>query len=114
MKTPKVAAIVYDFDGTLASGNCVEHGLLESLGITSSDDFWKEVKERTKQEDADQILTYMQIVAEKAMQNQQALLSPGKLQEFGKSIPLFKGLDSWFERINAFAKEKDLILVLHC
>jgi 2-hydroxy-3-keto-5-methylthiopentenyl-1-phosphate phosphatase len=110
MKTPKVAAIVYDFDGTLASGNCVEHGLLESLGIKSSDDFWKEVKERTKREDADQILTYMQIVAEKAMQKQQTLLSPEKLQEFGRSIPLFDGLDTWFERINAFAIKKDLIL----
>lgn len=111
MKTPKVAAIIYDFDGTLASGNCIEHGLLDSLGIKSAIDFWEEVKKRTKKEDSDEILTYMQIVAEKAMQNHKSsLLSPEKLQEFGKLIPLFQGLDTWFDRINAFAEERDLSL----
>jgi len=53
------AALVYDFDGTLAEGNCAEHGLLPALGITDVKDFWLKVTKETENRDADGILTYL-------------------------------------------------------
>lgn len=108
---PKIsAALVYDFDGTLASGDCIEHGLFGALDVTRSKDFWDEVRDRKEREDADEILSYMQVLAEKAAAKDATLLSPEKLQEFGKSIPLFAGLETWFKRINDFARERGLHL----
>ena len=108
---PKIsAALVYDFDGTLASGDCIEHGLFGALDVTRSEDFWDEVRDRKEREDADEILSYMQVLAEKAAAKDATLLSPEKLQEFGQSIPLFAGLETWFKRINDFARERGLHL----
>jgi hypothetical protein len=36
----KTAALIYDFDGTLARGNLPEHGLFQKLSVLSPDSFW--------------------------------------------------------------------------
>ena len=51
----KRAALVYDFDGTLAPGNMQEHSFIPAVGMTKKD-FWEEVKSCSKKEDADEIL----------------------------------------------------------
>ena len=52
-------ALVYDFDGTLAKGNCAEHGLLPALGFEDPRDFWRIVKHQATSRDADEILVYL-------------------------------------------------------
>ena len=52
------SAIVYDFDGTLAAGDCAQHGLLSAIGIEDPNSFWDIVKEKAKETDSDEILTY--------------------------------------------------------
>ena len=52
----KKAAIVYDFDGTLAQGNIQEHSFIpDALGLSKAD-FWGEVKAAAKEHDSDEIL----------------------------------------------------------
>jgi len=51
-------AIAYDFDGTLAKGNIQENSFLPDLGI-SKKEFWNEVKELSKSNEMDEILSYM-------------------------------------------------------
>ncbi len=98
-------AIIYDFDGTLAKGNCMEHGLLKELGILNNEDFWKETKEIAKTHDGDEILAYLGVLVKYASKNNSNILEENILKNHGKNIPLFPGVESWFERINVFASE---------
>lgn len=105
------AALIYDFDGTLAEGNCAEHGLLPNLGITNAKDFWDRVTEETKTRDADGILTYMGSLALQArVVKKREELTPGRLKLHGAKIPLFPGVLGWFDRINKYAKELNVQL----
>ncbi|WP_415896897.1 haloacid dehalogenase-like hydrolase [Neptuniibacter sp. QD57_21] len=103
-------ALVYDFDGTLAEGDCAQHGLMPSLGIDDVQGFWASVKQRAKETDSDEILAYLGMLAERASEIGSDDLSVPKLSEHGKSIPLFSGVTTWFQRINAFAKSHGLEL----
>ncbi len=60
--TPLRAAIVYDFDGTLARGNLQERSFIPDIAGMSHADFWMEVKRLAKAEDADEILVYMHLM----------------------------------------------------
>jgi 2-hydroxy-3-keto-5-methylthiopentenyl-1-phosphate phosphatase len=101
-------ALIYDFDGTLAEGDCAQHGVMPALDISDVQEFWSRVKARAKQDDGDEILTYLGMLAEKANELSSDVLSINNLMKHGQSIPLFSGVDSWFDRINAFAKSIDL------
>ena len=96
-------ALIYDFDGTLAEGDCAQHGLMPALGITDINGFCSEVKQRAKHDDGDEILSYLGLLAEKANQLGSDELSEDNLKKHGKSIPLFPGVNTWFERINEYA-----------
>ena len=108
MDHPKITAVIYDFDGTLAKGNLQEISFIPQMRL-SREDFWKEVKERTKREDADEILVYMNLMLEKAREENQ-IVSKEMLSNHGRDAKLFPGLGdkSWFRRINSFAADHGL------
>jgi len=101
-------ALVYDFDGTLAEGDCAQHGLMPSLKINDESDFWKKVKERSKADNGDEILTYLGMLAEIANEKSSKELSVDNLKKHGASIPLFPGVPTWFDRINRYGEENGL------
>ena len=101
-------AIVYDFDGTLAPGNIQEHSFLPDLDVDKND-FWKEVGEQKRQHDADEILVYMRLMLQRA-KDKGVAVTKDALAAHGASTPLFKGVETWFERINAHAAGLDLAL----
>lgn len=101
-------ALVYDFDGTLAEGDCAQHGLMPALGINDVSEFWRSVKNRAKNDDGDEILAYLGLLVEKANSIESQELSENNLIKHGKSIPLFSGVNTWFERINSYAQSHDL------
>nr|VFJ51018.1 MAG: haloacid dehalogenase-like hydrolase [Candidatus Kentron sp. FW]VFJ66904.1 MAG: haloacid dehalogenase-like hydrolase [Candidatus Kentron sp. FW] len=111
MKNSKLikCALVYDFDGTLAEGNCVEHGVVPSLKI-NKEEFWKEVKKRSKSDDGDEILSYLGRLSEIADEKNSCELSEENLKKHGASIPLFPGVESWFDRINEYGKQHGLYI----
>lgn len=99
-------AICYDFDGTLSPGNMQEYGFVRQLGMTA-DEFWKRSNALAKQVGADNILAYMsQMRVEAAARG--LPFQKKKFREYGREIPLFPGLDSWFKRINAYGHKKGL------
>lgn len=99
MKTK--VAIMYDFDKTLSVLDMQEYSFIPSLGYKSADIFWQEVKELAENNKMDRILAYMWLMLRKAQANHK----PIRHEDFvalGKDIELFKGVDTWFERINTY------------
>jgi len=96
--------IAYDFDGTLAPGNMQEHQFLPDIGMKPTQ-FWGEVRKLAKDHQADEVLVYMNLMLKKA----NACNVPVRREDFkerGKGIELFEGVTNWFDRINAYAKQK--------
>ena len=97
-------AIAYDFDGTLAPGSMQEHQFLPDIGIKAKE-FWKEVKNLTKEHQADEVSVYMNLMLHKAA----AARVPVRKKDFkkqGGAIKLFKGVEEWFERITEYGRNK--------
>jgi hypothetical protein len=58
-------AIAYDFDGTLASGNIQENSFIPAIGMKKAD-FWQKNKARAQKHEADEVLSYMTFMLERA------------------------------------------------
>ncbi|HLP04015.1 MAG TPA: hypothetical protein VK152_01175, partial [Paludibacter sp.] len=101
-------ALVYDFDGTLAEGDCPQHGLMPALGIVDIPAFWKNTKERARKDDGDEILSYLGCLSDIANKNSSHELSETNLLNHGKQIPLFSGVKEWFPRINQYGLKNGL------
>ncbi len=101
-------AIAYDFDGTLAPGNMQEHSFIPKLGIDKSA-FWEEANQIAREHDADEILTYMQLMLQKASEKD-IPITKSAFHDYGKEIKFFKGVETYFDRINEFAKSCNVVL----
>ena len=110
-KRPLKIAIAYDFDGTIVPGNMQEHSFIPQLGIDKTA-FWKEADERAKKNDMDQILAYMQLMLQKAREKEIPITKKA-FHNHGKGITYFQGVDSYFDRINNFAKGHGVVLEHH-
>lgn len=94
-------AICYDFDGTLSPDIMQEVSFIPSLGMSSAE-FWAEVKQNARESNMDEILAYMNLMIAKAAQKKQPMTLLA-LTRHGKKVRMFKGVDSWFSRINQYA-----------
>ncbi len=110
MEKKTKAALIYDFDGTLSPGNMQEYGFIAAVG-KSNEEFWHESNVLAEDFDADPILSYMLKMLEHASKTN----TPIKREDFqatGRNIKLYKGVESWFERINRYGAERG-IEILH-
>lgn len=104
---PPRAALVYDFDGTLAPHNLPEHSLLPSLGIADAAAFWRACEEHARLHDSDQILTSMWMLLA-AASRAGVTLTRDLLRGHGSRTPLFAGVEDWFDDIAAYGREVGL------
>lgn len=100
-KKKTTVAICYDFDGTLIRGNMQENSFIPDIGMTPAN-FWAHVKENARRHDMDEVLSYMQIMLNKARDSNKPF-NKKSLQEHGKDLNLFPGVDQWFELIGKAA-----------
>lgn len=110
MEKKTKAALIYDFDGTLSPGNMQEYGFIAAVG-KSNEEFWHESNVLAEDFDADPILSYMLKMLEHASKTN----IPIKREDFqatGRNIKLYKGVESWFDRINRYGAERG-IEILH-
>lgn len=105
-KKPRLA-IAYDFDGTLSPGNMQEYNFVPDLGISPAQ-FWNEVRERAKAQNADEILVYMTLMLEKADISKTVTVRQHDFFRYGQKIQLFDGVDTWFDRIDRYSIGKGL------
>ena len=101
----KTIAILYDFDKTLSPRDMEEYSLIPSLGYETSGAFWSEVTQLSKKNMMDPISAYLYLLQKKYEDEGKPL----RREEFeGKSLELFPGVTTWFQRINEYGKEKGL------
>ncbi len=96
-------ALIYDFDKTLSPKDMQEFHFIPSLGYKSAADFWSESKKNSDKNNMDSNLSYMQLMVEK-----RPGLTKDDLINEGKYIELYKGVDTWFKRINAYGKKHNV------
>jgi len=101
-------AIVYDFDGTLASGNMQEHSFIPKIRMTARN-FWNMAGQLAKENEADSVLTYMNLMIKKASEADVSIREED-FKEHGKSVNLFTGVKTWFNRINKYGRGSGLKL----
>ena len=101
-KSNIIVALIYDFDGTLSPGNMQEFGFIKAVKKNPKE-FWAENSKLSNDNDADQILTYMYLMMQKAI-SEKISLKREQFQEFGKDVKLFKGVEEWFGLINEYAQ----------
>ena len=103
-----VIAIMYDFDKTLAITDMQNFSFIPSLGYTP-EKFWKETTKFCEKMDIDRVLGYMYMMLSFA-KKQGIKITRKYLNEQGKSIKYFRGVENWFERIKEYGREKGLII----
>ena len=98
-------ALIYDFDKTLSPRDMQEFHLYKRLGYASPEAFWSDCDKLSKAHNIDGILAYMYQMALSAKD-----ITRKELVKEGAYVEFFKGVKTWFERINAYALNKDIKL----
>lgn len=96
-------ALIYDFDKTLSPRDMQEFHLIPSLGYDDPKEFWDKCKNETDKYNMDSILSYMLMI-----KKDNPDLTYDDLKKEGKYLELFKGVDTWFERINRYGKRRGI------
>lgn len=104
MSDKPIIAIMYDFDKTLSTKDMQDFALIPSLGMESKD-FWQAANDFGSEQKMDGILAYMYTCIREA-RNHGKPLRREALMAHGKSVEFFSGVESWFDRINAYGKSQ--------
>ncbi len=99
MNEKPIAAILYDFDKTLSTKDMQEYAFIPGIGMTA-ESFWEACNKLTAEHNMDQILAYMYMMLTEARGKK--LLNRSEFTKLGESVELCPGVDTWFDRINAY------------
>ena len=102
-----VVALIYDFDGTLSPLNMQEYDFLKAIGIKDRKKFWDENQKLINTHNSSNVLTYMRLMLKKS-QAANVSIRREQFVEFGKSIKLYKGVEQWFELVNALGNKYNI------
>jgi len=94
-----IIALIYDFDGTLSPQPMQEYTVLPAIGVEPAE-FWADVTRETHETGGEDIITYMRMMYERA-DAAKVPFTRNDLKEMGHSVPYFKGVDTWFDRMDA-------------
>ncbi|MGI6108506.1 MAG: HAD family hydrolase [Eubacteriaceae bacterium] len=102
-----VLAICYDFDKTLTPDDMQAQGYIQSVGYDVAK-FWDETNRLAWTNEMDGNLAYMLKMVQEAEGN--LVLNKQALEEYGARVTLYKGVESWFERIREYGQQKGVIV----
>lgn len=92
--------ILYDFDKTLCTTDMQNYDFMKNLGVEPSE-FWAKASAQTKQYSMDKILSYMFLMMKESKKKGYPL-TKDYLHQLGKSVIFYRGVLTWFDRINAY------------
>lgn len=95
--------IVFDFDGTLAPDSTT--GFLDAIGIDVPS-FWNECNRLIREEGWDYVTVYLQKMIDIARELDFPITRE-KMEEYGRTITPFSGVDSFFSRLRDYVKSLD-------
>lgn len=98
----KIVAIMYDFDKTLCDRDMQEYGFIPAVSM-SVKDFWDQTTNLSISNNMDKILAYMYMMMTSA-KKANISLTKDFLQDAGKKILLFDGVEKWFRLVKAYGK----------
>ena len=101
-----IVAIMYDFDKTLSTTDMQNYSFIPQLGLTP-DEFWGKTGEFSKKTGVERILSYMYMMIYEA-KKKGIKIDRKFLNECGKNIKFFPGVEDWFERINEYGKKRGI------
>ena len=94
--------ILYDFDKTLCTTDMQEYSFIKNLGMTSNE-FWGAAADITAKHEVEKILAYMFVMIKKCKEKG-IPLTEEYLNKCGENVVLFKGVSTWFDRINEYGE----------
>ena len=101
-KKKHIIALMYDFDKTLCAKDMQEYSFIPNIGM-EADEFWAEANRISVKNNMDRILAYMYLMM-KLAKKKDFPITKESFQQLGKDVVLFKGVKTWFKRINEFGK----------
>ena len=101
-KKKHIIALMYDFDKTLCAKDMQEYSFIPNIGM-KSDEFWSEANKISVKNDMDRILAYMYLML-KTAKKKDLPITKEAFQDLGHDVVLYKGVKSWFKRINDYGK----------
>ena len=101
MKKIKVA-LMYDFDKTLCTTDMQEYSFIPSLGMTPSE-FWGAAGKIADSCGMERILSYMYLMVTEC-RKKGIPLTREYLNSCAANMKFYKGVESWFDRINAYGE----------
>ena len=102
---PKMA-ICYDFDKTLSPDDMQAFTLIPSFEIDKAV-FWKESNDLAQNNLMDKNLAWMYELIRYSGFKEKSLRRE-YFKEIGSKVPLYKGVEAWFEGINTYANRKNI------
>lgn len=99
-----IVAICYDFDSTLSTHE-MQYWLAPKLDMTIGE-FWAN---QDKMLDTDFVLSYLWLTLDEC-HKKGIKVTREFLQSCGKDIEFYKGVLTWFKRLNDYAAKRDIIL----
>ena len=105
MKKIKVA-LMYDFDKTLCDKDMQEYSFIPQLGMTPSE-FWGTTGKISDSCGMERILSYMYLMITEC-KKKNIPLTREYLNSCAKNMKFYKGVDTWFDRINKYGEELGL------
>lgn len=104
-KVPKVA-ICYDFDKTLCPDDMQVFSFIPSVGMDVAE-FWEQSNKMAMDNKMDMNLSWMKKMIDESKRKNKSI----KRETFcslGKDVTMYHGVDSWFERINDYGRQKNI------
>lgn len=106
MRKRPIVAIMYDFDKTLCSEDMQNYAFIPDLDMTPKE-FWEETTEFGQNESMEKVLAYMYMMVTKAKEKGISF-NKEYLRSLGKSIKFYRGVLTWFNRINEYGNQLGL------
>lgn len=97
-----IIAMMYDFDKTLCTKDMQEYSFIPRVNMDSAQ-FWSEVTKVAEGDKMDRILAYMYYML-KIANKEDIPIHKHDFVEAGKNIELYPGVETFFERMNAYGE----------
>lgn len=101
-----IIAICYDFDKTLSPDDMQSFTLIPSLDM-DKESFWAESNTLARENLMDNNLAWMHQLIIKS-QERRKRISKEYFNQIGADIPLYKGVDTWFDRVTQYGEKRNI------